>query len=504
MDRKWSDICAITCDRIDPRKVICDSYHKLTTEDMRNAALRCIESDMKVSEFMFEWWEPLHIFFKESLGLPDLFKEVTGDPDGIYNMKELPESDDDITLWAIMEFGKTNNVFDVPYDPDRPLSDLVSLEDIVRMIDWHEEDIGMSPVIRRYVDPIKEAFIAEYDNDLILQDCDDEIRTLFRAFTDELADRGNLLALKIKGYACYGGNSIYQCDFEAAAECLELLWKKGSVGYAANTLGYMHYHGELSKGIPDYKTAFFYYSAASQFGVTESKLMLSRMLFDGSYVARSPLVAYSILEQLYYHEKERFEEEDPESKLAEVAYEMAETERLDRNPYIKDFMGFKNRRYLIQARFAYSRNSVSPLLRKKIDHALSAGQYKYKEYKRSYSCSIPEPLMEFVNDSGYSNYLLKMKKFKSGKIRINVRRLASPYKEPDKSLLTHINFGCCELTDKISFTVTEAEYVELPGKDADAFVFDGVELKDDILLFLFNGRPVARIKAKKYTISRPE
>ena len=504
MDITWKDICPASCETVDPQNVICNAYHKLTPDDIRSVALRCLEMEISVSDFMFEWWEPLHIFLRDCAGITDLFREITGDPNGIYAMKELPQDDDEITLWALMEFGRLSGVFDVPYKPERPLTDLVRLEDIVKMTDWHEEDVGMSPVMRRYPDAVKEAFIAEYDNDLILQDSDDEIRALFRAFTDDLADKENLLALKIKGYACYGGNSIYQCDFEAAAECLEILWRKGSVGYAANTLGYMHYHGELSKGIPDYRTAFFYYSAASQFGVTESKLMLSRMLFDVTYVAKNPLMSYTMLEQLYYHEKERFEDEDPESRLAEVAYEMAEAERLDRNPYIRDFMGYKNRRYLIQARFAYSRNAVSPVLRRKIDRALSSGQYKYKEYKKTYSCPVPEPLMEFVNDSGYSNYLFRCRVLKSGKLKITVQRLASPERDPDKSLLTHVNFGCCELTDSISFTASKPEAFELPGRDADKFVFDGVELKEGTLLFFFNGRPVAKLKAEKYTIARPE
>ena len=123
------------------------------------------------------------------------------------------------------------------------------------------------------------AFINHWNNNMMLEDAPDYVKTLFRKFTDEMSDKGNVDAMKAKAYACYGGNCIYSCDYNEAARLLELLWKDYGFGYAANTLGYIYYYGMTDNYKPDYERAFYYYSVASSFEIIEAKYKIADMFF---------------------------------------------------------------------------------------------------------------------------------------------------------------------------------------------------------------------------------
>ncbi|MBR6483637.1 MAG: sel1 repeat family protein [Clostridiales bacterium] len=512
LKKTWRDITYIPYTRLEQGDVVCLEYYRMTLEDIREMLITAETKRIKAIDFFMEWWEPMLVHLYDGMCLSDLFGD---NPANIkdYRFTTLPYSDEDLMMWILKRIFKLYEELTVSTMNIR-FSEYANTKDLVLMIDSHWDEAELPPHKRTYVDDLKRDFISEYDNDLILQDADNYTRKMFKLFTDELAAKKDLTALRIKGYACYGGNSIYDCDWQTAADCMEILWKEGSFGYAANTLGYIYYYGRLNNGIPDYEKAFFYYSVASAYGIIESTYKLSDMFMNGYYVKKNVYLASALIEKLYGESRYRFEMGEFDGKFADVAFRMGLIQLNTEDLMLAEVGKLRALRFFLQARFAialrikenysYGDNKVRDNIERELMPLLS----DFKISKRSFRSSSPDLIYEFVRSHAYGIYSLSVKKLKNERVKFTVTRLPTyDENEPDMTLVTYPMFACCDLTDTLSYTADRAQFLS-PG-DRDEFVFDRIETIEkqdmpDTHIFFYRGDPVASIRAESYVIKKPE
>ena len=513
MDKRWTDITLIPFSKVTPDDIECSEYYRMDLDDVREVLLNCRSKKMSAVSFFLEWWEPLLVHLYDYLELSDLFGP---NPGNIKNMRMigLPVSDNDLFKWIIRHIFDKYEQFTLSM-LSVSLEDYLDIGQLLDQITWHYEDEDSEEVIPgRYIDLIKHDFIMEFDNDLILKDADPVTRAAFRDFTDHLALKGDFDALRIKGYASYGGSSLYPCDYAVAAECMEKLWREGSFGYAANTLGYIYYYGRLGDGIPDYEKAFFYFSIGSTYGITESTYKLADMFLKGLYVKRNLPLAASIIERLYGEERYRFEQGEFDGKFADVAIRMGDLQLQNSDPLLRDLMKLRAYRFYLQAEFALTlrmqsvKNSfdkgILENLRFKMDNIADSLPHK----RKTHTDTLPTPLLEFVASHAYSLYELKLKALKNNRIKMQITRMSrSDDNDLGMTLLCYPYFDCCDLTDEV--VITAKDVYDSAPLTGSVIVFDSVNTVADNangvekILFTLNGKTVAVISADSYIISRP-
>lgn len=511
MDKCWNDITLVPFSKVSPEDIECSEYYRMDLEDIREVLTKCRTKRITAVSFFLEWWEPMLVHLYDYLELSEMFGP---NPGNIKNMRliSLPTTDEDLLKWILRHIFDKYEQFTLSMISVE-LNEYLNVGKILQQIEWHYEDEDNEEVIPgRYIDLIKHDYIMELDNDLILKDADPITRAAFKEFTDDLASGGDFEALRIKGYASYGGSSLYPCDYKVAAECMERLWKEGSFGYAANTLGYIYYYGRLGK--PDYEKAFFYFSVGSTYGITESTYKLADMFLKGLYVKRNLPLAASMIERLYGEERYRFEQGYFEGKFADVAIRMGDLQLSNNDPLIKDLMKLRAYRFYLQAEFAltlrmqstrnpYDKGTMENL-RFKMDNLADSLPHK----KKTHTDTLPTPLLEFAASHAYCLYELQLKELKNNRVKISVTRMSrSDDNDLGMTLLCYPYFDCCDLTDEV--IITAKDVYDVAPVSRGTIVFDTVNTAPDSangveqVIFTLNGKTVAVISADSYIISRP-
>lgn len=144
----------------------------------------------------------------------------------------------------------------------------------------------------------------------------DKETAILRGYTDELCGEGFVTAIKMKGYACYGGSRLYPCDWEEAKECLQLVYETIGDPACANSLGYIAYYGRC--GTVDHEEAFKWFSIGAMAEITESRCKMSDMLVNGYATPENPGLAMHILQQALEGEKGNYMDGEPDNRLPEV------------------------------------------------------------------------------------------------------------------------------------------------------------------------------------------
>ncbi|MBR1797593.1 MAG: hypothetical protein IJ757_06260 [Clostridiales bacterium] len=512
-DSSFYDITLLPLATTKETTIKCDYYRKFTLDDMAVVLEKVLEKNTDAGMFFLAWFEPLIAHFYDNLMLNTLFGDY---PSAIesYRLVFMPQTDDDLLRWIIAYL--TDLLRDLsPVNLHQSAADYMGAEDLLHMIDLQCDEYMLPVEEREYIDEIKNDFIRELDNDLILKDADRYTKSLFRKYVNELSEKNNFNALRIKGFACNGGNSVFKCDFQEAARCMEILWKEGGFGYAANTLGFMHLEGRLTDGKPDLDQAFKYFSIGHAFGISESTYKLSEMFMNGVYVSRSLETAASLIERLYVDSRFKFEQEDFEGTFAEAAMHMGQLqlriyeERPDNIAFIRD----QALSFYLQAQFAVFMRSQfgSSLADKKllsnIDAKVDELLAGRKIYKTSYKSRYPDHVKEFINARPFGNYKLTVKRLKNDRVKLTIDRLPwSDETYPALSLMTYNEFALSTLTDSVSVTCNKADV--LYEQMSRAIVFDNFSFEDTpdgktLIRFTAGTKLLATIKAESFTISRP-
>ncbi len=464
-DIGWFDLVGGTEDDAYPTNgfdVQCEVDYPMQLEDLRIALTHFADDEVPLDDFLFDWWYPIIVYFFHNLCLDDLFGP---EPDAMtaVELPTLPMTEEDVlvTILAVIAHSDLDKKL---YKP-AALSNYIDVESMISMIELFQEDKDLPVSERRYTTAQKTAFINHWDNNLLLKDASDEIRSIFKSFTDELCEKEVFEALKAKAYACYGGNPVYECDFTEAARLLELLWRKFSFGYAANTLGYIHYHGRLT-GKPDYEKAFFYYSVASNFNITEAKYKLADMFMKGEYVLPNPPLAYSTYVKLYDETKFYFENGDYACDFADCALRLGKA--------LSNLPSQRIRRYAVMLEADYA-------IRKRIEKAYEYGDKEvqaaiceelakaradllldtefprpFDRWRDVYSDYATEPIEAFVNNHSDSVYTLRLQRTGADHVKFIITRSPSV-----SGAGVHLSFSTqpwsefCGMVSRFEFTVID-------------------------------------------------
>ena len=487
-----------------------ESTYPLTLEDIKEALEYIRDEKVTIGKFLLGWWFPLVLKCDEALMIRDIFTatnpQVSMEP-------TLPVTDDDMLVYVLSELSDFSNS-DLSRFSSLPVTDLYDINLLLDEISMFEEDNDSPALERSFSERMREKFIMQLDNNVLLEDSDEDTKKLWRKFTDELTDMGNFNAMRIKAYACYGGNSVYECDWHESARLLEILWRDHSFGQAANTLGYIYYYGRLDpQGKPNYERAFYYFSIGSTYGIVESKYKLADMFVNGYYVARNDKLARDIIGDLYHETKYRFENGDFGCDFADLAYRMGKLFR-DASGYELDPSSRKgalevSKIYLLQAKFA---------IENRMKHDYAYGDDKVKSNIESLleevSTSIPSvsksvyhsynPIFVslFTDSKPGSRYDISVKRYKNGNLKFRINRRIPMGAAPALSLVVLPWFDECVFTEHIEFTLSDIAEVQYFVRDPMNRPIDSVKsvestIGDDsfVMIFYSEGAPVMRVTA---------
>ncbi len=513
-DSDFYDITLLPLSMTNNSIVECSHYRKFTLEDMELVLEKLIEKETETAYFFFAWYEPLIAHLYDNLMLDTLFGDYPGAIDS-YRLAFMPQSDDDLLSWMLAYMLQMMKIMS-PAEVRMKAADYLNAEALLHMIDLQGRESFLPVEEREYIDEIMDDFTRELDNDLILKEADRFTKKLFIKYVNILCDHKNFNALRIKGFACLGGNSVFKSDYREGARCMEILWKEGGFGYAANTLGFIYYEGRLNGGIPDFGEAFRYFSIGHTFGVSESTYKLAQMFTEGIYVAKNTEMAASLLEHLYIDTRIKFEQEDFECSFAEAAVHMG---RLELQIYREDpsrflFMRGQALDLYLQAGFALKMRSQFGMsagdrkLQDEINAVTAELLTQIKVYKSSYKSDYPDPLREFFTYRPYGAYSLTLKRLKNDRLKITVGRIAGKNDiDPPLTLMTYPEFACCVLTDKVSLTAGKASvYGDFPE---DEVIFDDLAIEPSannngtLLKFYRDKRLLITIRAENFTVTKP-
>lgn len=218
----------------------------------------------------------------------------------------------------------------------------------IEKIDWYIDDRNKPLAERHFAKDEKRSYIWHFENDSITESAEEYELWLCRLFTEELCSEDDIIALRVKGYASYGGNRLYPCDWFASRDCMERLLKLSGEGVYANTLGYIYYYGRCNKGEPEYEKAFEMYTIGAKEGFYESSYKLADMYANGYGCIKNPVTAKLIYLSVYNECKEDFLYGQG-SNLADAALRMGRVflDGIGVEPNPRDALG-----YLLEARYA--------------------------------------------------------------------------------------------------------------------------------------------------------
>ena len=188
------------------------------------------------------------------------------------------------------------------------------------------EDRNKSFLERRYPLYVKERLLENLENDAVMNEATEEHIALYRLFAEELAIAGNMYGLNAVGYGCYGGNRAFECDWIRSRDCISKLFEledeMPKKAFLANTLGYIYYYGRCTDGVPDYESAYKYFSFAAFNGVYEAQYKVADMFKNGYGVVKSPETSKNIIAKLYDENIKYIRDGEFNCKFADIALRM--------------------------------------------------------------------------------------------------------------------------------------------------------------------------------------
>ncbi|MBR4513793.1 MAG: sel1 repeat family protein [Lachnospiraceae bacterium] len=193
------------------------------------------------------------------------------------------------------------------------------LADMIHMAEYYEFNRKHEVSKWKYTKEQREMIYFTFADSI--SDVPDEKIDLLRRLVDEGCAENDPAAMRIKGYSCYGGDRLYECDWDEACRIFEKLYEETSDAIYANTLGYIYYYGRCNGGVPEYGKAFEFFTVGALHGIVESRYKLADMFLDGKGCKQSEGTAAYMINALYNEVKPRYCDGE-DLKFADVALRM--------------------------------------------------------------------------------------------------------------------------------------------------------------------------------------
>lgn len=488
--------------KYDDGNIVCPDVYTFTLDDLYHAIKNMKEVDPDVKDFSEYWFYPISQL-SEAFDLEHAQGYADDDSDVPEDMKGYPglivsESTRFNMLWWDLE----SAWIDSDEEPSLRLSEFLDYDKIIADLERFFSNKGKP--IEEWVFSKEEMkdYIGFFDDDHFVKEADEKKLALARKFTDQLCAEDSGLALYIKGYACYGGNRLYPCDWNTSRDCMIRLFEKKDDPQYANTLGYIYYYGRCSSGVPEYDKAFHYFGIAAANGLYEGMYKLADMFRHGYGCEQSKRTARNLYGMVYDDSLKNFLK-GKQASFADATLRMGNVyaKGIDEEPdpvtawyyYIQADYAAKMR---AQESDFFGNTTVVINIQKALDDIREQLPTDYLLDHMEY----PAPyLFARLTENNNRCELAKIQNA-GGHTELIAKRIATrSVPDPDDILITIPELSFCARTDKLSYTIDDQAEVWMKG-DAANVRFD-YSIQNDVenrYEFYYDDELVAWVKSDNF------
>lgn len=493
-----------------------------TLDDLYHAFIKIKEADPYIKEFAEYWYQPITLLY-ESFGLTWLYEYKreydAGPEDDALENDTLEDAGPEDDTQKSLDGYKGLLVSDKDYfshvwskmdgirmwiacNDEMRLSEMLPLDGIIEDMERYFRNKDKPIEEREFSQEEMESYIWFFDNDEHVKRAGEEKLALARRFIDTLCAQENALALRIKGYACYGGSRLYPCDWNTSRDCVTRLFEMKDDPQYANTLGYIYYYGRCNGGVPEYDKAFYYFGIAAANGLYEGMYKLADMFWHGYGCRKSQKTANSLYQMVYGDSIGHFLHGD-HANFADAALRMGHI-------YAKEIAELENIEtayyYYLQADYAaklqaqesdfFGNTTVAINARKALEEMRDRLPEDYFEEYMDYE--VPHHFGKFPIDNNKCELTRTINA--GGHIELTARRIPTrSVPSPENILITICPLSFCERTDRLSLTLDDAAEVWFKEhRDSVRFDFCRWNYMDSRYEFYYDDELVAWTKSRKY------
>jgi hypothetical protein len=491
--------------------VVVSEAYSFTLYDLKLALINLKFEDPYMDEFWKYWLNPIWTL-RQSFGLAGIIgwvmdEDIDDTPEHLREYAgELPLSDSAQFRKVWLEFDKTREQCE--YEDVDNLSEYIDFDYLLDNLEQYEANKDKPIEQWQFTSEEKEDYIIRFDDENDIKNATENQLALCRKFVEELCDEDNDTALRMKGYACYGGNQLYPCDWNTSRDCMIRLFDLTDDSQYANTLGYIYYYGRCNGGVPEYDKAFYYFSIAAANGMYEGMYKLADMYMQGYGCKKSPRTARRLYEFVYEDTLKRFLEGD-DTNFADAALRIGNVFAKGISENENPMMAYL---YYLQAEYAaklraedsdfFGNTTVLMNIQKAIDETkLELPEDYFSDYLDFYE---PIYFEELVEDGNRCE--LTYSEDEEGNTVLTAKRLKPRRsKEPKGILITIPWIQYCERRTDVSFTLIEPSELWLK-MDAESVRYDYCEFnhEEQQYEFYYDEDLVAYVKCGSYRVYAPE
>ena len=480
--------------------ITCQEIYSFTLEDLY-AAMKALKSaDPTVKDFGEYWFYPINRLsddfdLERACGDLDDFDDVPEEMKG-YPGLVVSDSQYFSELWWKLEFVCED------FEGETHLSEILDFDGIIADLERCISNKGKALLDRSFSEEEMKDYIHFFDDDSYVKETDEKHLVLARKFIDILCEKGSSLALHIKGYACYGGNRLYPCDWAVSRDCMTRLFEKEDDPQYANTLGYIYYYGRCNGGVPEYDKAFHYFGIAAANGLYEGMYKLADMYCHGYGCKESRRTARALYGMVYADSIKKFLKGE-HANFADAALRMGNVFAKGIGEEI-DLAGAYH--YYLQADYAarlrakendfFGNTTVAINVRKALEETEALLPEDY--FRKAVEYDFPGFFVTLTNEN--HRCVLSKEEVPGHGLKLTAERIVTRTDpEPEALLVTIPQLKYCERTLKVSYMTDAA--AECWFKDDAARVrydfctWDDIDDRDE---FYYDDELVAWVRSEKY------
>lgn len=482
--------------------VVCPDVYSYTLDDLTEAVRNLQKKDPTIKDFGKFWFYPisrLEQAFDLDRARGDL-EDVDETPEELKGYRDLLLSDSAWfdNIWADLDCAWSDS------DDDIHISEAMDLDALLADLERYAANKGRPITEWVFDSQEKEYYIESFESDDRVKKASEKELVLARKMTDELCTEGSETALHLKGYACYGGNRLYECDWPASRDCMLRLFEKTDDPQYANTLGYIFYYGRCTGGVPEYEKALHYFSIAAANGLYEGAYKLADLYRHGWGCRKSEKTALALYKMVYADSYKYFLQ-GQDANFADAALRLgnvyAQGIGVEADPE-KAYEYYTEAEYAAKIRAGHSDFFGNTTVVTGIQKALEETREKLPE---DYFCAYldfdsPSLLTDLAQDRFRCQ--LARRQNEDGSWTLQAARLSTrACKNPDHILITLPQIGICERTLKASMTACGSSSIWFKD-DAETVRYDFVEHNpvDDRYDFYYDDELTAWIRCESFRV----
>ena len=326
----------------------------------------------------------------------------------------------------------------------------------------------------------------------------DKYVDLFKKLLDIGCEQGNLDAMRTKGYSCYGGNGLYECDWYESRRLITKLFEKTGDPVYANTLGYIYYYGRCNDGVPEYEKAFQYYAVGAATGILESIYKQADMFMSGKGCIKSERAAEEIYFRLYEDGRPRFCQGD-DAKFADIALRHASfyTKRSD---YYSAYRIYLEADYAIKKRLERSDFFGDVKVQENITKCLEDTRAKIAPDYFVDKLELGYPDLLFDAFDGVRLFEAQIAEIEKEHYRMNLR--VKPGNRYSKMLIVIPQFDYVNLTDCLEIDFITEKPIEYKCDEDGKINIDGIRYKANGYSFTHGKKEIFALNDVKFVLNR--